>query len=66
MKGKITRYHKTKGYGFIRTEDNQDVFFHITDFEDMQVMPDDEVEFETAMTKRGKKAVKLKLIKKEK
>ena len=28
MKGKVKMFNKEKGYGFIRTEDGKDVFFH--------------------------------------
>jgi CspA family cold shock protein len=28
MKGSVKMFNKEKGYGFIRTEDGKDVFFH--------------------------------------
>ncbi|MFA6370050.1 MAG: cold shock domain-containing protein, partial [Bacilli bacterium] len=28
MKGNVKMFNKEKGYGFIRTEEGQDVFFH--------------------------------------
>ena len=63
MKGKIKRYHKTKGFGFIKTKDQKDIFFHISEFVDAQVKVDEEVEFEVVKTNKGLKAIKVKKIK---
>jgi len=31
MEGKVKRFNARKGFGFITTEDNQDVFFHFSE-----------------------------------
>lgn len=55
MKGKVKMFDAKKGYGFIKAEDNSDVFFHYSSI----VMdgfktanPGDEVEFEVSKPTR--------------
>lgn len=59
MLGKVKKFNKEKGYGFIKTEEGKDVFFHYSQL----VMPgfkDIEegalVEFEPVETDRGVQA----------
>ena len=49
MKGKVIRFNKNKGFGFIKTSDDKDVFFHYSElvmegFKDIAVGSD--VEFD--------------------
>ena len=66
MKGKIKFFKADRGYGFIVTEKNQDIFFHITDFVEQpnpkMVVQDAEVEFEKGSGMSGEKAIKIKFI----
>ena len=59
MLGKVKKFNKEKGYGFIKTEDGKDVFFHYSQL----IMPgykDIEegasVEFDAVQTERGVQA----------
>lgn len=59
MLGKVKKFNKEKGYGFIKMEDGKDVFFHYSQL----IMPgykDIEegasVEFDAVQTERGVQA----------
>lgn len=71
MKGKVKWYHPVKGYGFIETEQRgktTEIFFHISelaDYKQAKIELGEEVEFELGDSKKGKKAIKIKKIKKE-
>ena len=65
MKGKVIRFNKNKGFGFIKGDDERDVFFHYSSlvmdgFKDIE--PDTEVEFEVVETDRGLRATSVKKI----
>lgn len=66
MKGKIKFLNMKEGYGFIVSEDNKDIFYHISDFIDelnvSKINKGDDVEFEVGEGKKGKKAIKIKRI----
>lgn len=63
MKGTVKMFNKEKGYGFIRTEDNRDVFFHHS-----SILMDgyktaeagEKVEFEVEDSERGPRAKNIK------
>lgn len=66
MKGKVKMFDAKKGYGFIKAEDNSDVFFHYSSI----VMdgfktanPGDVVEFEVSKTDKGFRAANVKITK---
>jgi CspA family cold shock protein len=63
MKGKIKFFQQVKGYGFITTEEGQDVFFHISDFPELKAQVNDKVEFDLKDYKDGKKAIKIRRLK---
>jgi len=68
MKGKVIFYHQIKGYGFIKSEDDQEIFFHISELEDYnppQINVNQEVEFGIVRSNKGDKANKIKKIGKE-
>ncbi len=59
MLGKVKKFNKEKGYGFIKTEDGKDVFFHYSQlvmpgFKDIEEGAD--VEFNPLQTERGVQA----------
>ncbi len=62
MKGTVKMFNREKGFGFIHTEDGQDVFFHYSALE-MEgfktVNQGDEVEFEIEESDRGLRASKV-------
>jgi len=64
FRGTVKSYNPKKGYGFIAREDKQaDIFFHISDLVDRDHNPqqNDEVEFEIAPGRAGKKkAIKVR------
>ncbi len=65
MKGKVIRFNKNKGFGFIKAEDGNDVFFHYSalvmeGFKDIAV--ESEVEFDVEQTEKGLRAANVKKI----
>lgn len=61
-KGKVKWYNDTKGFGFIETEETDDIFMHRSGIVDNYplLQQDDEVEFETKQGDRGIMAVNVK------
>jgi CspA family cold shock protein len=65
MKGKVKMFNKEKGYGFIRTDDNRDVFFHHS-----SILMDgyktaetgEAVEFEVEETDKGPRAKNIRKV----
>ena len=54
MQGTVKFFHDRDKYGFIQVEDeDDDVFFHITNVEADEIAEDDEVEFETEEGDKG-------------
>ena len=65
MKGKVIRFNKKKGFGFIKSCDDIDVFFHYSalvmdGFKDIAV--ESEVEFDVVETEKGLRASNVKKI----
>ena len=65
MKGKVLRFNKNKGFGFIKGDDDRDVFFHYSalvmdGFKDIEVGA--EVEFELVETDKGPRAASVKKV----
>ncbi len=63
MKGTVKMFNKEKGFGFIRTEDGQDVFFHYSSlnmdgYKTAEV--GEKVEFEMEQSDRGLRATNIK------
>ncbi len=58
-KGKVKWYDKTKGFGFIESENGDDIFVHrtglVSSYEGLQ--PDQEVDFEIKQGDKGLIAV---------
>lgn len=55
MKGIIKSYNRQKGYGFITTEDESDIYFHISQIKNSEITPEEGlcVLFDTQNTHRG-------------
>ena len=59
-KGKVKWFNEKKGYGFIETEEGNDLFVHYSDIQGdgfKTLREGDEVEFEIAESPKGKKAI---------
>jgi CspA family cold shock protein len=56
MQGTVKFYNESKGFGFIITEDGEEVFVHVTGLVD-KISQNDRVEFEIAQGKKGPNAV---------
>ena len=59
MQGKVKKFNKEKGFGFITLEDGKDVFFHYSQLimEGFKTVDEgEEVEFEIVETDRGPQA----------
>ncbi|GAA4201669.1 cold-shock protein [Pedobacter jeongneungensis] len=62
MQGTIKFYNESKGFGFVVTENGDEIFVHVTGLID-KVSQNDRVEFEVAQGKKGPNAINVKLIK---
>lgn len=65
MKGNVKKFNNEKGYGFIKTEDGKDLFFHYSELQ-MEgfktINAGQAVEFEVIETEKGLRAVNIKII----
>ena len=64
MKGTVKWFNKSKGYGFIVQEDNNDIFFHRSDLDRSLynlIKDGDAVLYDTGDGRKGPKAVNVKL-----
>lgn len=65
MQGEIKKLISDKGYGFIKTNGEDDIFFHRSEVKDVaffDLREGDTVEFETQDTFKGPQAVNLRLV----
>ncbi len=64
MQGKVKWYDAVKGYGFIQTEEGNDIFVHRSEIKDARfgLEPDQLVKFETKASDRGPVAVNVETI----
>ena len=64
MQGKVKWYDAVKGYGFIHTDDNKDIFVHRTGIKDAQfgLETDQAVQFEIKESDRGPVAFNVEII----
>jgi len=62
IKGKVKWYNEVKGFGFIETENGDDIFVHrsglVSPYNGLQ--PEQEVEFETKQGEKGLAAFNVK------
>ena len=59
-KGTVKFFNKTKGFGFIKSEDGQDVFVHVSGLKD-EIQENDNVSFDTEVGNRGISAINVRL-----
>jgi len=65
MEGHIKWYDEKKKFGFVTTQENEDIFLHVSGIKEyghFGLQRDDRVEFEIKETAKGKQAVNLKPI----
>jgi len=65
MVGKVKTFNKQKGYGFIKCDLDEDIFFHYSSlvmegFKTVEVGAD--VEFELEESSKGKRATNIKVV----
>ena len=61
MQGTVKLFNDRKGYGFIQSDDNQDVFVHRNSLPtDLFITEGDQVQFEIEKTDRGNQAINIK------
>jgi len=61
MQGTVKFFHDKKNYGFIEVEDeDDDIFFHVSNLEGDSIEEGAEVEFETEEGDKGPEAVDVK------
>ena len=59
-KGTVKFFNETKGFGFIKEENGQDIFVHVTGLKD-EIRENDEVVFEVEEGKKGLNAINVAL-----
>ncbi|MBA7521752.1 Cold shock protein CspA [subsurface metagenome] len=63
MKGTVKWYNDLKGYGFIQTEDNKDIFVHRSGLDSSSGLETGQtVEFEIEQGDKGPIAIKVKKV----
>ena len=64
MKGTVKWYDRVKGYGFIQTEDDKDIFVHRSGLDDprARLNTGQPVEFDVEERDKGPVAVKVKVL----
>jgi CspA family cold shock protein len=63
MEGHIKWYDEKKRFGFVTTQENEDIFLHVSGIKEyghFGLQRDDRVEFEIRETAKGKQAVNLR------
>ncbi|MCB2379473.1 cold-shock protein [Hymenobacter sp. BT635] len=60
--GTVKFFNDTKGFGFIKSDENgQDIFVHVSDLVD-EIRENDKVQFDVAQGRKGLNAVKVSLV----
>ncbi|MBK9191687.1 MAG: cold shock domain-containing protein [Crocinitomicaceae bacterium] len=59
-KGTVKFFNEAKGFGFIKGEDGQDIFVHVSAVND-NISENDIVSYDTEMGKRGVNAINVRL-----
>lgn len=65
MKGKVVRFNPEKGFGFIKSDDEKDIFFHYSSLmmEGFKTIePNTEVEFDVEESEKGLRAKNIKKV----
>lgn len=63
MEGIVKFFNETKGFGFIKTEEEKEYFVHISGIEGgVELNEGDKVKFDTQKDDRGEKAINVSLV----
>jgi CspA family cold shock protein len=64
MKGTVKWYDRVKGYGFLQSEDNKDIFVHRSGLEEShtELQAGQAVEFEVEQREKGPVAIKVRKV----
>ena len=60
MQGTVKFFNDTKGFGFIKGENGQEIFVHVSGLTE-DIRENDEVTYDIEMGKKGENAVNVKL-----
>jgi CspA family cold shock protein len=60
-KGTVKFFNESKGFGFIKSDDGQELFVHTSELRN-QVRENDVVEFEMKSTPKGLNAINVRLV----
>ena len=60
--GKVKFFNETKGFGFIKEENGQEIFVHVTGLKE-KIKENDSVQFEVQEGKKGLNAVNVVVVK---
>jgi CspA family cold shock protein len=61
QKGTVKFFNETKGFGFIKTENGEEVFVHVSGLKN-EIRENDQVSFEIEKGKKGLNAVNVTLV----
>ncbi len=61
MTGTVKFYNESKGFGFIKSDDGEEIFVHVTGLAGDRIKENDSVTFEVQQGKKGLNAVNVKL-----
>ena len=59
--GTVKFFNETKGFGFIREDNGQEVFVHVSGLRD-EIRENDKVQFETEQGRRGINAINVSVL----
>ena len=62
QKGIVKFFNASKGFGFIKQESGQDLFFHVSEMNGVEPKDGDNVEFEIGQGRKGPCAIKVKVV----
>ncbi|NCB06589.1 MAG: cold-shock protein [Bacteroidia bacterium] len=64
MEGTVKWYDAVKGFGFIQTSENKDIFVHRSGIVDsfLELEPDQKVQFDIKESDRGPVAINVKVV----
>lgn len=59
-KGTVKFFNEAKGFGFIKGDDGQEIFVHVSGLKE-NISENDVVSYDTAVGKRGENAINVRL-----